>query len=145
MDAPEHFDYVVVGVGSGGVASARRAAMYGKRVALVRRGPKTSEGTSESYEDAFVDVRYIPKKLMYIASAHVQSAKEASGYGVHVEKPTVEWLSLVARRDEYIARLKEVYARSLHSARVELVIGVAQFSGACCILPCRKNFSDAAS
>ena len=36
--AVEHFDYLVVG-GSGGVASARRAALYGKRVALVERGP----------------------------------------------------------------------------------------------------------
>src|SRR5690606_23194779 len=34
----ERFDYVVIGGGSGGVATARRAAEYGARVALVEAG-----------------------------------------------------------------------------------------------------------
>lgn len=33
--AARHFDYLVIGGGSGGVASARRAASYGAKVALV--------------------------------------------------------------------------------------------------------------
>lgn len=35
MTMLNHFDYLVIGGGSGGIASANRAAMYGKKVALV--------------------------------------------------------------------------------------------------------------
>lgn len=32
-----HFDYLVIGAGSGGIASARRAATYGAKVAVVEK------------------------------------------------------------------------------------------------------------
>ena len=35
FDYLQHFDYLVIGGGSGGVASARRAASYGAKVAIV--------------------------------------------------------------------------------------------------------------
>lgn len=35
----DNFDYVVVGAGSGGIASARRAASYGAKVAVINMGP----------------------------------------------------------------------------------------------------------
>lgn len=35
VQAAHHFDFLVIGGGSGGVASARRAASYGAKVALV--------------------------------------------------------------------------------------------------------------
>jgi len=34
-----HFDFIVLGGGSGGSACARRAAEYGARVCIVDRGP----------------------------------------------------------------------------------------------------------
>ena len=34
----DHYDLIVIGGGSGGMATARRAASYGKRVALIERG-----------------------------------------------------------------------------------------------------------
>ena len=36
----KHYDYLVIGAGSGGLASARRAsAMYGQKVGIIERGP----------------------------------------------------------------------------------------------------------
>ncbi len=35
----KHFDYLVLGAGSGGIASARRAAAHGAKVAIVEHGP----------------------------------------------------------------------------------------------------------
>lgn len=35
----KHFQYLVLGGGSGGIASARRAAEFGVSVALVENGP----------------------------------------------------------------------------------------------------------
>ena len=50
----QHFDYLVIGGGSGGVASARRAASYGAKVALVEY--KALGGTC-------VNVGCVPKKV----------------------------------------------------------------------------------
>ena len=37
-NAKKVYDYLVVGAGSGGIASARRAASYGAKVAIVEAG-----------------------------------------------------------------------------------------------------------
>ena len=38
-----------------------------------------------------------------------------------------DWLALKLRRDAYIARLNEIYARNLESREVELIRGTAEF------------------
>jgi hypothetical protein len=50
-----HFDFLVIGAGSGGIASARRAASYGKKVAVIEKG--RLGGTC-------VNVGCVPKKVM---------------------------------------------------------------------------------
>ena len=129
---PEHFDYIVIGGGSGGVASARRAAMYGKRVALVERGAtwnKDGQREGAGYGGTCVNVGCVPKKLMYTAAAHIESSEEASGYGVHVGQVTLDWAALTKKRNAYIERLNEIYARNLDNAGIERVVGVASFTG----------------
>ena len=37
--AQKTFDYLVIGAGSGGLASGRRAAGLGKKVAIIEHGP----------------------------------------------------------------------------------------------------------
>lgn len=51
------YDYLVIGGGSGGLASARRAAKYGARVALIEAQPVLG-GTC-------VNVGCVPKKVMF--------------------------------------------------------------------------------
>ncbi len=34
----KHYDYIAIGGGSGGIASSNRAAMYGKKCALIEMG-----------------------------------------------------------------------------------------------------------
>jgi glutathione reductase (NADPH) len=34
----KHYDYIAIGGGSGGIASVNRAAMYGKKCALIEMG-----------------------------------------------------------------------------------------------------------
>lgn len=54
MSDSTHFDYVVIGAGSGGVASAKRAAGYDKRVLVIER--QRMGGTC-------VNVGCVPKKV----------------------------------------------------------------------------------
>ena len=55
----KHYDYIAIGGGSGGIASVNRAAMHGKRCALVEA--KEIGGTC-------VNVGCVPKKGMWHAA-----------------------------------------------------------------------------
>lgn len=112
------YDFLVVGGGSGGLASARRAASYGARVALVEGG--ALGGTC-------VNVGCVPKKIMWNAADHAERLHDASAYGFDVEVRAHDWQKLKRRRDAYVQRLNEIYARNLEVDGVERVDGWARF------------------
>ena len=64
-----HYDYLVIGGGSGGLASARRAAGYGAKVAVVERA--RLGGTC-------VNVGCVPKKVMFNAATVAEVRKSFS-------------------------------------------------------------------
>jgi glutathione reductase (NADPH) len=61
------FDFLVVGAGSGGIASARRAASYGVKVAVVEGG--RLGGTC-------VNVGCVPKKIMWNAASIAETVHD---------------------------------------------------------------------
>jgi glutathione reductase (NADPH) len=110
----DSFDLVVVGGGSGGIATARRAAEYGARVALVE--PGRLGGTC-------VNVGCVPKKLMWNAAELGEAMVHARGYGFDVRSAGHDWARLKAGRDAYVARLNGIYESNLLKSKVELVRG----------------------
>lgn len=129
--AGDHFDYLVIGGGSGGVSSARRAAQYGARVAVVERGPdRDLSGTRQGggFGGTCVNMGCVPKKLMFTAGSHVEAAEEAAGYGVAMH-PAVDWAVLVSRRDGYVERLNGIYESNLDNDGIHHVRGRATFVG----------------
>ncbi|KAH7103850.1 glutathione-disulfide reductase [Auriculariales sp. MPI-PUGE-AT-0066] len=114
----ERFDWVVIGGGSGGMASARRAASYGKKVALVESTPVLG-GTC-------VNVGCVPKKIMWYAADIADRLKHAAGYGQAVTPPKFDWDSFKPRRDAYIQRLNGIYERNLEKEQVEYHSGWAE-------------------
>jgi glutathione reductase (NADPH) len=70
VNAP--YDLVVIGGGSGGVASARRAAAHGAKVALVER---------DRLGGTCVIRGCVPKKLMMYAAKFGRELAEAGPYG----------------------------------------------------------------
>lgn len=114
------FDYVVIGGGSGGVATARRAAEYGARVVLIE-GSRLG-GTC-------VNVGCVPKKVMWYAANLAHSIEDAGGYGFDVEARGFDWARLKSGRDAYIERLNGIYAGLLERSGVTLVRGWARFTG----------------
>ena len=56
MTTKKVYDYLVLGGGSGGIASARRAAMYGAKVAVIE---------SSRLGGTCVNVGCVPKKVMW--------------------------------------------------------------------------------
>src|SRR5690242_8619881 len=108
---------IVVGGGSGGIATARRAAEYGARVVLVESG--RLGGTC-------VNVGCVPKKLMWNAAELADAMQDARGYGFDVELRGHDWAGLKAKRDAYVERLNGIYEANLSKSKVELVRGHAR-------------------
>ena len=113
----QEFDYLVVGGGSGGVATARRAAEYGAKVALVE-GARLG-GTC-------VNVGCVPKKVMWYAASFAHGLDRAAGLGFDVRKEGFDWPTLKRNRDAYIQRLNGIYRNLLVNAGVTLLEGHAK-------------------
>ncbi|KAJ8611965.1 hypothetical protein CTAYLR_004341 [Chrysophaeum taylorii] len=118
-----HFDYLVIGGGSGGIASARRAATYGAKVAVVERG--ALGGTC-------VNVGCVPKKVMWNAAHITEVLHDAALYQYRgdLESVKLDWGALKTARDNYVTRLNGIYGRNLDNSEVTKLVGTASFDGA---------------
>jgi len=113
-----HFDLIVLGGGSGGLAHAQRAAEHGAKAGVVENGPLG--GTC-------VNVGCVPKKVMWYAAQHAHFIEHAPDYGFDVVANAHDWSQLKERRDRYIARLNNIYAGNLERRGVELIRGTGRF------------------
>ncbi|KAH8049826.1 glutathione-disulfide reductase [Aureococcus anophagefferens] len=118
MAAKEHFDYLVIGAGSGGIASAKRAAqVHGKKVAVVERG--ALGGTC-------VNVGCVPKKVMFNAAHIMECLHDAPLYQYSgAEDVKLDWGKLKTARDNYVVRLNGIYGRGLDGADITTLTGLA--------------------
>jgi glutathione reductase (NADPH) len=113
------FDYIVVGGGSGGIASARRAAAHGAQVALVEA--RRIGGTC-------VNLGCVPKKMMFNAASIAETLEDASSYGFAGEPGRFDWGKVKAQRDAAVTRLVEIYTRNLQASGVTTVSGRAKLT-----------------
>ncbi len=113
------YDYIVLGGGSGGIASARRAASYGAKTLLIEAG--RLGGTC-------VNVGCVPKKVMWNAG-HLNGAINLAGeYGFDVGDATFDWPVLKHKRDAYIKRLNRIYDQNLSNSGVDVIKGYGRFT-----------------
>jgi len=110
----------VIGGGSGGIASGRRAAAHGAKVAVIEKA--RLGGTC-------VNVGCVPKKVMFNAATILEMIHQAAGYGYTVGETTFSLPELKKRRDAYVARLNGIYQSNLKNSGVELIVGDAKFVG----------------
>ncbi|MBS0611683.1 MAG: glutathione-disulfide reductase [Proteobacteria bacterium] len=126
------FDFIVIGGGSGGLASAQRAAEYGARVALIESG--RLGGTC-------VNVGCVPKKVMFNAAGVADALRQAPDYGFTLDVKGIDWATLKQRRDAYVARLNAIYERNLANKKVEYVKGRAAFVDASTVEVAGEQFT----
>lgn len=112
------YDYIAIGGGSGGLATAQRAAEYGAKALIVERA--RLGGTC-------VNVGCVPKKVMWTAATLAHAMEDAAGYGFRVDVHGHDWAALKAARDAYILRLNGIYAANLQRRQVDWVQGSARF------------------
>lgn len=116
----KHFDYLVIGGGSGGIASANRAGERGAKVGLIE---------AEDIGGTCVNVGCVPKKVMWYASNLLRDIDHyAEGYGIELaEEPTLNFKKLKENRDKYIQFLHTAYESGLDSNNVEFIKGYGKF------------------
>lgn len=115
-----HFDLICIGGGSGGIASARRAAEYGARVAVIE---------SARLGGTCVNVGCVPKKLFWYAANTAEALENAPVFGFQgiPAEPAFDWAHFKRERDAYIARLNGIYENNLAKSGVTLIRGHARF------------------
>ena len=134
------FDLVVLGGGSGGLASSKEAVKYGKRVALIDFVKPTPLGTTWGIGGTCVNVGCIPKKLMHEAALLAEQASELHYYGftlksdgkqiiTHGPEANVKfnWEDLVERIQNNIKSSNWKYKVELREKKVKYFNAKAKF------------------
>jgi len=116
VDTPtkDKYDIVFIGGGSGGSGGARRAASYGKKVAIIEE--------TEAFGGTCVNVGCVPKKLMWHAADIADKIRHSSGYKFKdvQQPPQFDWASFKPQRDAYIHKLRGIYATNWEKEGIDL-------------------------
>lgn len=112
------FDYFVIGGGSGGIASARRAAEYGAKVGIAE---------FNNLGGTCVNRGCVPKKLMVYASRFPDVFEESQGYGWSEVKSQLDWQKMITAVNKEVERLNGVYQRMLDKSGVKFYNSYARF------------------
>ncbi|XP_028929575.1 glutathione reductase, mitochondrial [Ornithorhynchus anatinus] len=114
-----NYDFLVIGGGSGGLASARRAAELGARAAVVE---------SRKLGGTCVNVGCVPKKVMWNTAVHSEFMHDQVDYGFQSCDPKFNWRVIKEKRDAYVSRLNSIYQNNLNKSHIEIIRGHATFT-----------------
>ncbi|RMF21658.1 MAG: glutathione-disulfide reductase [Cyanobacteria bacterium J083] len=112
------YDLFVIGAGSGGIATARRAAEYGAKVGIAE---------NDRLGGTCVNRGCVPKKLMVYASHFPVYFEAAVGYGWSKPESTFDWQKMITAVNKEVDRLNGIYQRMLDNSKVELLRAKAKF------------------
>ncbi|WP_017304082.1 glutathione-disulfide reductase [Spirulina subsalsa] len=103
------YDLFVIGAGSGGIATARRAAEYGAKVAVAE---------DDRLGGTCVNRGCVPKKLMVYASRFPDQFEDAQGYGWSAVESHLDWSKMIRVVNDEVTRLNGIYQRMLDNSKV---------------------------
>lgn len=115
----KQYDYIVIGAGSGGIASANRAALHGAKTLLIE---------ASEVGGTCVNLGCVPKKVMWYGAQVADTIKRYAGdYGFDLDLKNFDFASLKANRQAYIERIHGSYERGFEQNGVECLYGYASF------------------
>lgn len=112
------FDLFVIGAGSGGIATARRAAEYGAKVGIAE---------FDRLGGTCVNRGCVPKKLMVYASHFPELFSDAEGYGWSPVQSSLDWEKMITTVNNEVTRLNGIYQKMLDNSQVEILSGYGKF------------------
>ena len=116
-----HAEVMVLGSGPGGYTAAFRAADLGKKVVLIER--------YATLGGVCLNVGCIPSKALLHAARVISEAEEMSHFGLQFSQPVVELDKLRGWKESVVGRLTKGLAGLAKQRKVQVVTGVAKFSG----------------
>jgi glutathione reductase (NADPH) len=119
------FDLFVIGGGSGGIATARRAAEYEAKVGIAE---------FDRLGGTCVNRGCIPKKLMVYASHFPELFSDAKGYGWSAVQSSLDWEKMITTVNNEVIRLNGIYQKMLDTSKVEVFQGYGKVVDAHTIL-----------
>jgi len=128
MAGAVHYDLLVIGGGSGGLACSKQAAKLGKKVAVCDFVKPSPAGTAWGLGGTCVNVGCIPKKLMHQAAQLGMGMKDAVSYGWEVpEDVKHNWETMVGNVQAHVKSLNFGYRAELMSNNVKYYNAFATF------------------
>ena len=119
----ESFDLVVIGSGPAGEKGAAQAAYFGKRVALVERGPNLG--------GAGVNTGTVPSKTLRESALYFSGLRQRGLYGIDYslrEGLTVQ--GFMYRKDAVVSAERLKIATNLAAHKIDVIAGAARFEDA---------------
>ncbi|KAL6089888.1 hypothetical protein STEG23_010206 [Scotinomys teguina] len=113
------FDYLVIGGGSGGLASTWWAAELGARASVVE---------SHKLGGTCVNVGCVPKKVMWNTAVHSEFMHDHMDYGFQSCESKFNWHVIKEKRDAYVNRLNNIYQNNLTKSHIEIIHSYAKFT-----------------
>ncbi len=108
------YDLIVIGAGSGGTRTARIAAGYGAKTAVVE-GDRPG-GTC-------VLRGCVPKKLLIYGSEFSHQVEDAIGYGWETGNFKSNWKDLISKKNKELDRLHQIYKNLVINSGCDLIQG----------------------
>ncbi|KHD45416.1 glutathione reductase [Streptococcus uberis] len=113
------YDYIVIGGGSAGIASANRAASHGTKVLLIE---------ASEIGGTCVNLGCVPKKVMWYGAQVADTIQTyALDYGFTLSSIDFDFATLKANRQAYIERIHQSYQRGFKATGVEQIYAYANF------------------
>nr|XP_055184378.1 thioredoxin reductase 1, cytoplasmic isoform X3 [Nyctereutes procyonoides] len=131
-DLPEAYDYdlIIIGGGSGGLAAAKEAARYNKKIMVLDFVTPTPRGTRWGLGGTCVNVGCIPKKLMHQAALLGQALQDSRNYGWSTEETVKhDWDKMTEAVQNHIGSLNWGYRVALREKKVTYENAYGQFVG----------------
>jgi thioredoxin reductase (NADPH) len=130
----KHFDLLVIGGGSGGLAASKAAAELGKRVAVCDFVTPSPQGTKWGLGGTCVNVGCIPKKLMHHAALLGEAQQDSRWYGWRAAdedgiscEVDHDWERLVQSVQNYVKSMNFAYKAQCRTNDVDYFDAFARF------------------
>jgi glutathione reductase (NADPH) len=120
-----HYNLLVVGSGSGGMATARRAAYHSKLVGGSLKIGVIEKDIEKMVGGTCVNVGCVPKKVMWSAATIADTMNHLSNHYGFTVQSQFDFSKLVHNREVYIERLRGIYKNNLRDSGIDLIPGFA--------------------
>ncbi|OQV24166.1 Thioredoxin reductase 3 [Hypsibius exemplaris] len=122
------YDLVIIGGGSGGLATSKEAARLGAKVAVFDYVAPSPLGTTWGLGGTCVNVGCIPKKLMHQAAILGELHEDAKAFGWEFsDQKRHNWDKMVTAIQDYIHSLNWKYKIQLRDASITYINSFAKF------------------